>query len=169
MGPLATERLLLRPRTVADAHVLRQLWTERDPRVPARRRVDDEGRPSVEDLEDLIRAELDVPGAGVLTVETAVSGEVLGYCGLVFGGGDHDPEIAFELLRSAHGRGYATEAAGAVVAWAMGAGYPRLWATVWDWNVASRRVLEKLGFRETGEVEAGEHGDSLLTVLELTS
>jgi RimJ/RimL family protein N-acetyltransferase len=40
-----------------------------------------------------------------------------------------------------------------------------LWAGVWDWNVASRRVLEKLGFREVGRVEPDSvHGHSLLTV-----
>lgn len=54
-----------------------------------------------------------------------------------------------------------------MVAWAGEAGYRRLWAGVWDWNVASRRVLEKLGFRETGRVERDAvHGDSLLTVRE---
>lgn len=46
-------------------------------------------------------------------------------------------------------------------------GYPRLGADVWNWIVASRRVLAKLGFRETGQVEPGAHGDSLQTVLRL--
>jgi [ribosomal protein S5]-alanine N-acetyltransferase len=47
------------------------------------------------------------------------------------------------------------------------AGYGRLWAGVRDWNVSSRRVLEKLGFRETGRVERhAVHGDSVLTVRE---
>jgi [ribosomal protein S5]-alanine N-acetyltransferase len=42
-----------------------------------------------------------------------------------------------------------------------------LWAGVWDWNVASRRVLEKLGFREAGRVEPDSvYGHSLLTVRE---
>jgi hypothetical protein len=39
---------------------------------------------------------------------------------------------------------------------------------VWDWNVASRRVLEKLGFRETGRVEPGSaYGHSVRAVREL--
>jgi len=55
-----------------------------------------------------------------------------------------------------------------VVDSAAEAGAPRLWASVWDWNVASRRVLDKLGFRETGRVERTSiHGRSLLTVREL--
>jgi [ribosomal protein S5]-alanine N-acetyltransferase len=47
------------------------------------------------------------------------------------------------------------------------AGYARLWATVRDWNVASRRVLEKLGFCETGAVARDPiYGNCLLTVRE---
>ena len=57
-------------------------------------------------------------------------------------GSNNEPELAFELLRAVHNRGYVTEAASAVILWAGEAGYPRLWATVWDWNVASRGVLE---------------------------
>jgi len=54
-----------------------------------------------------------------------------------------------------------------VVTWVSEAGYERLWATVRDWNIASRRVLDKLGFRETSRVERDAvHGDSLLTVRE---
>jgi RimJ/RimL family protein N-acetyltransferase len=80
-------------------------------------------------------------------------------------GAPDEPELALELLRAAHGCGYATEAGLAVVAWTSAAGYERLWATVREWNRASRRVLEKLGFRETGQVERDAvHGDSLLTV-----
>ena len=95
--------------------------------------------------------------------------DVIGYCGLVFNGNGSpgEPELAYELLRAAHGCGYATEAGRAVVTWVGEAGYGRLWAGVRDWNVASRRVLEKLGFRATGRVERDAvHGDSLLTVRE---
>jgi GNAT superfamily N-acetyltransferase len=76
-------------------------------------------------------------------VERKGTADVIGYCGLtVHGNGSPDePELAYELLRAAHGRGYATEAGRAVVTWASEAGYRRLWAGVWDWNAASRRVL----------------------------
>jgi [ribosomal protein S5]-alanine N-acetyltransferase len=103
-------------------------------------------------------------------VERKSTADVIGYCGLVFDddGTPDGPELAYELLRTAHGCGYATEAGLAVVTWASEAGYPQLWARVRDWNAASRRVLEKLGFHETGRVEPDAvHGDSLLTVREL--
>jgi len=127
------------------------------------------GRPTVEDVAAQIRAEGEAPGPRLLAVERKGSGDVIGYCGLtVRGSGPPDePELAYELLRAVHGRGYATEAGWAVVTWASESGVPRLWAEVWDWNVASRRVLAKLGFRETGRIErTSVHGQSLLTVRE---
>jgi ribosomal-protein-alanine N-acetyltransferase len=169
LDTLETERLILRRRRVDDAVIYRQLWTERDPRVPPHRQIDPEGRPTVEDIAAWIRAEHEESRPGVLGVERKDTADVIGYCGLVFhgNGSPDDPELAYELLRAAHGRGYATEAGRAVVTWASNAGYQRLWATVRDWNAASRRVLEKLEFRDTGLVEPDDaHGDSLLTVRE---
>lgn len=145
---LETDRLLLRPWQVDDAGVQRELWAERDPRVPAHRRIDAAGRPTVAELAAAIRA----GRSSLSAVELKDGGDVIGYCGLIDGGPklEGEPELAFELLRRSWGRGYATEAAMAVVGWARSAGYRRLWATVWDWNTASRRVLDKLGFEETG-------------------
>ncbi len=79
-----------------------------------------------------------------------------------------EPELAFELLRRVWGRGYATEAASAVLDWARSAGYERLWATVWDWNTASRRVLAKVGFTEPDRTEPDPvHGTTLFTTRRL--
>lgn len=170
LDTLETDRLILRRQTAGEATIYRQLWTERDPRVPPHRRIDLKGRPTVEDIAEQIRAERDGSGPGLLAVERKGTAGVIGYCGLTsYGNGSRDePELAYELLREAHGCGYATEAGRAVVTWASEAGYQRLWAGVWDWNVASRRVLEKLGFRETGRVEpVSVYGHSLLTVREL--
>lgn len=171
MNTLETDRLILRPREVGEAAVYRQLWTERDPRVPPHRRIDLDGRPTVADIAASIFAERTDSTVRMLAVERKDTAEVIGYCGLsIHGNGSADePEIAYELLRAAHGHGYATEAAQAVIAWAEHAGYARLRAGVWDWNVASRRVLEKLGFHEMGRVDpVSIHGHSLLLVREAT-
>ncbi|MBO1756274.1 GNAT family N-acetyltransferase [Allobranchiibius sp. CTAmp26] len=164
---LQTERLILRPRDVQEAAVYRRLWTERDERVPAHRRIDAQGHPTIEDIARGIRREQDDERPGLLAVERRSAGDVIGYCGLVFhgNGAPEEPELAYELLRHTHGCGYATEAGAAVLDWARTAGYDRVWATVRAWNAASRRVLQKLGFMETGRVESDAvHGDSLLTV-----
>ena len=169
LDTVETDRLFLRHRRVGEAAIYRQLWAERDLRVPPHRRINSEGRPTVEDIAAQIRAERGEPGPGILAVERKRTADVIGYCGLTFhgNGSAHEPELAYELLRAAHGRGYATEAGRAVVTWASEAGYRRLWAEVWDWNVPSRRVLEKLGFRETGRVEPDSgYGHSLLAVRE---
>ncbi len=166
---LQTERLLLRPWRVAEAGVQRELWTERDPRVPPHRRIDADGRPTVADLEESIRTSS--PSAtGLLAVERKADRDVVGYCGLVDSGRGQrgEPELAFELLRRVWGQGYATEAASAVLDWARSSGHERLWATVWEWNTASRRVLAKLGFVETGRTEVDPvHGTTLFTTRRL--
>ncbi len=172
LDALESDRLILRRRSAEEAAVYRRLWVERDARVPAHRRIDAEGRPTVEFLASEIGKELEEPRPGLLAVERKSAGDVIGYCGLVFhgNGAPGEPELAYELLRRVHGSGYATEAGEAVVTWATEAGYERLWATVRAWNGASRRVLEKLGFHETGQVDADPaHGDSLLTLRSLSS
>jgi [ribosomal protein S5]-alanine N-acetyltransferase len=166
---LETGRLLLRPWRVAEAVVQRQLWTERDPRVPPHRRIDADGHPTVAELEGWIRAN-QPSSIGLPAVERKATGDVIGYCGLIDGGRgpEGEPELAFELLRRVWGRGYATEASSAVLDWARSSGYERLWATVWDWNTASRRVLAKLGFTETGRTEVDAvHGTTLFTTKRL--
>jgi [ribosomal protein S5]-alanine N-acetyltransferase len=163
---LDTDRLVLRRPRPEDALAYRRLWEERDPRVPAHRRVAPDGTPSVAD----IAARLDDPAqADVRTVEHRETEEVLGYCGLRWDGAasDTEPELVYELARAHHGRGYATEAARAVLAWADAAGVRRIRASVRAWNAASLRVLEKLGFRGAGVHERDPiHGDSILTVRE---
>lgn len=161
---------MLRPRREAEASVYRRLWTQRDVRVPPHRRVDAAGRPTLEDVTLQIRAESTDAGTALLAVERKDLGDVIGYCGLVTGDQlpSSEPELAFELLRAAHNRGYATEAASAVVEWARDEGFTRLWASVWDWNAPSRRVLEKLGFRDSGLAgRTSEHGRTLMMVLDL--
>lgn len=166
---LETERLLLRPWRVAEAAVQRELWTERDPRVPPHRRIDADGRPTVAELEDSIRTN-QLWSSGLLAVERKADRGVIGYCGLVDSGRGpvREPELAFELLHRVWRQGYATEASLAVLDWARSSGYERLWATVWEWNTASRRVLAKLGFTETDRKEVDAvHGTTLFTTRRL--
>jgi RimJ/RimL family protein N-acetyltransferase len=166
---LKTGRLLLRPWRVAEAVVLRELWAERDPRVPPHRRIDADGHPSVADLEDWIRTS-QPSSIGLLAVERNAARDVIGYCGLIDSGRGSagEPELAFELLRRVWRQGYATEASLAVLDWARSSGYERLWATVWDWNTASRRVLAKVGFTETERKEVDAvSGTTLFTTRRL--
>ena len=143
---LETSRLLLRPWRVDEAVIQRELWIERDPRVPPHRRIDTDGRPTVADLEDSIRTN-QPSSIGLLAVERKAARDVIGYCGLIDSGpgSEAEPELAFELLRGVWRQGYATEASLAVLDWARSSGYERLWATVWEWNTASRLYWPKPG------------------------
>lgn len=165
MAAVETERLLLRSWRIGDAAFHRQLWAERDPRVPAHRRLTRDGHPSVAEMEAWLRGYEQVPAPGLLVVQRKGSETVLGYCGLIENSVSHpeEPELAFEFLRVFWNHGYATEAAGAVVNQARACGYRHLVSTVRAWNTASLRVLGKLGFVSTGEQEDDEvHGNSLL-------
>jgi RimJ/RimL family protein N-acetyltransferase len=136
---LETERLTLRPWVESDADELRALHSERG-----------NGTPTVEYTRTLIAKQLTATattGIALLPVRRRDEGDVIGYCGLIIGRSTvEEPEIAYELFQRAHGRGYATEAARAVLDAAAATGRKRLWATVGAWNTPSFRVLEKLGF-----------------------
>ncbi|WP_265523126.1 GNAT family N-acetyltransferase [Oerskovia flava] len=167
---LETDRLLLRRWLVTDAPLQRELWAERDPRVPPHRRIGHDGRPTLEDIENRIRREEPDASLGLLAAERRDTGDVIGYCGLLPNdhGQDGEPELAYEFLQRFWRQGYATEASWAVLAWAQESGYRRLWATIRDWNTASRRVMTKLGFIETDRVEPDDtHGNSLFYMKDL--
>lgn len=78
------------------------------------------------------------------------SGELIGACGYVIDA-EGAAEIGYWLGRAYWGRGYATEAAGALVAHCFGEGnFKRIVCCHFVENMASRRVIEKLGFRLLG-------------------
>jgi RimJ/RimL family protein N-acetyltransferase len=148
---LETERLRLQPWAESDADEFRALQSERG-----------NGTPTIDHVRSLIAKQLAATaatGIGLLPIRRREEGDFVGYCGLIVGRATlEEPEIAYELFRRAHGRGYATEAAGAVLAAAIATGRKRLWSTVRTWNAPSLRVLEKLGF-ERDHVSTDDDGE----------
>jgi len=65
---------------------------------------------------------------------------------------DGAPETGWALRPWAHGKGYATEAMAAVLAWS-GARHPRTVCMINPDNTASQRVAAKLGYREWTRAE----------------
>jgi RimJ/RimL family protein N-acetyltransferase len=85
-------------------------------------------------------------GWGMFAVEERASGRFAGRAGLLHPYAWPEPELAYGLDRPFWGRGYATEAAAALRAWAFDAfGFPRLISYVRPANAASIAVLRKLG------------------------
>ncbi|MCW8220489.1 GNAT family N-acetyltransferase [Streptomyces griseolus] len=148
---LETERLTLRPWAESDAAEFCALLSERG-----------KGTPTVEHIRTSIAELLTATattGIALLPVQRRDEGDFIGYCGLITGRSTlEEPEIAYELFQHAHGCGYATEAAGAVLDAAAATGRKRLWSTVAAWNAPSLRVLEKLGF-ERDHVSTEDNGE----------
>ena len=88
-------------------------------------------------------------GFGLLAVEWRETGELIGRTGPQY----HrywpdDPEVGWALDPAWWGRGIATEAGAASVAWGFGGlGFERLVSITTEPNTASRTVMAKLGFR----------------------
>lgn len=86
-------------------------------------------------------------GYGEWAVTDRETGAFLGQCGLNHIADLAETELDYALARHAWGRGLATEAAGAAVRFAFEAvQLPRLIGFVMPEHIASRRVLERLGF-----------------------
>jgi RimJ/RimL family protein N-acetyltransferase len=90
----------------------------------------------------------DEHGFGLLAVEWKETGELIGRTGPQY----HrfwpdDPEVGWALDPGWWGRGIATEAGAAAVAWAVGElGHPRVVSITTEANTASRNVMAKLRF-----------------------
>jgi len=148
---LQTARLRLRPLTDADADALFALhsdafvlrywdsppWTEpaQAARFIARSR------------------EIAEDGTGARpAIERASDGEFLGWVGLTGWNPDfRSAKLGYCLTQAAWGQGYATEAGGALLAWAFDTlDLNRVQAEADTRNAASARVLQKLGFVHEG-------------------
>jgi RimJ/RimL family protein N-acetyltransferase len=88
-------------------------------------------------------------GFGLLAIEWRETGDLIGRTGPQFHRAwRHDPEVGWALDPAWWGRGIATEAGSASVAWAFGElGYERLVSITTEPNTASQGVMAKLGFQ----------------------
>jgi RimJ/RimL family protein N-acetyltransferase len=94
-------------------------------------------------------------GYGFWAVEEKATGAMIGEAGFIDMQRDYDPkvngvpEIGWIIAPAAQGKGYATEAAKAAIAWgAPHFGPIRVIAAVNVENIASIRVAQKCGFKE---------------------
>lgn len=146
---LETERLVLRRFTAADLDNLCDL--NGDPEVmrfltggtPTPRHVIE-----TEILPLMLRSYSPVAGFGYWVVVERASGAFLGWISLrpPAGASPDGAELGYRLRKAAWGRGYATEVARALIGKAFAdLGVQRVFATTYQDNLASRRVMEKLG------------------------
>jgi [ribosomal protein S5]-alanine N-acetyltransferase len=141
-------RLRLRRPRLSDAEALFAIGSDPEVARYAEWPLDTEIGPNLERLRQ--RAELWDSGAEYYWIVTparddraigAVSTRVV----------QHAADIGYLLDRRHWGNGYATEAARAIVDWALSRpSIHRVWATCDTENVASARVLEKAGLQREG-------------------
>jgi RimJ/RimL family protein N-acetyltransferase len=94
-----------------------------------------------------------------LAIIHAETGEWVGWCGLDHTNPKHPHPVLFYLLKERYwGQGLATEAAGAVIDYAFRVlDLDRIDSAAAYDNLASKRVMEKIGMRYVGLDEEGGH------------
>ncbi|MET7454356.1 GNAT family N-acetyltransferase [Streptomyces sp. NPDC005574] len=152
MTVITTERLRLRPLTTSDADA--DWWV--------RLHADDEVNQfvgaytrerAVKRLRDIAQ-QWDQRGHGLCAVELKATGEAIGRSGLHWWEQFDETEIGWTFARAHWGRGYATEAARAVLGWGFGTlGLPLITAMIAPGNSASIAVAGRLGFTPLREDE----------------
>jgi RimJ/RimL family protein N-acetyltransferase len=143
---IETERLRLRPVTVDDADLMLAIWN--DPAFI--RNVSDRGIRTVEQAREAIESGaqklFEDYGYGPYCMSLKSDGTLIGICGLFKRDNLEDPDIGFGVLPDYCGKGYAGEAAAAVVNFARNElGITALMAIVSPTNAPSIGLIEKLG------------------------
>jgi ribosomal-protein-alanine N-acetyltransferase len=104
-----------------------------------------------EDFIARMDAECRQGNAAVFAVTSSSSGELCGACGLHVASAQQRAELGYWIGVPYWGRGLATEAAHAVVEFGFNTlGLHRIHASHFAGNIASGRVLEKIGMRHEG-------------------
>lgn len=143
---IETERLRLRPVTVDDADLMLAIWN--DPAFI--RNVSDRGIRTVEQAREAIEGGaqklFEDYGYGPYCMSLQSDGSMIGICGLFKRDNLEDPDIGFSVLPDYCGKGYAGEAAAAVVNFARNElGIAVLKAIVSPANAPSIGLIKKLG------------------------
>jgi RimJ/RimL family protein N-acetyltransferase len=143
---IETERLLLRRFTDADRDIVARWNADAE---FTRHLAGVQTRAQSDDAFDRWERHWAEHGFGLLAVVWKETGELIGRVGPQY----HrlwadDPEVGWALDPAWWGRGLATEAGAASVEWTFGAvDYPRVVSITTEANLASLKVMAKLGFR----------------------
>ncbi len=148
---IETERLLLRTFTVEDAPLIYEL--NLDPEVirytlDPIKDIDHAGQV----LEQVILPQYALYNHGRWAVHTKPGLEFIGWCGLKARPERNEIDLGYRFIKSAWGRGYATEAAWACIQYGFEKlQLQRIIGRAMPENIGSLRVLEKCGMTYIGE------------------
>ena len=144
---ISTDHLSLRPFTIMDIDRLHRLWAEENMRrflwddiIISRDRAAAEVERG---LENAARY-----GIGYWIIETLKEDDLLGFCGFRLIDQGPDIELMYGLEPAYWGRGLATEASRAILAWLWtSTSYQRVFARTDPPNQKSIAVMQRLGMR----------------------
>lgn len=149
---LQTGRLVLHELIEADAPFILDLLLSRG-------FVENIGDRGVRDLEgargyvERVRSGYAANGFGLWRADLKATGEPAGLAGLVKREGLEHPDVGYAFLEAFWGRGYATEAAAASLAYGREVlGLKTIVAITTPANTASIAVLKKVGLRDAGAI-----------------
>ncbi len=154
-----TDRLVLRLLSVEDAEFILELLNE-----PSWLRfIGDKGVRTLDDARSYIAtgpvAMYERHGFGLYVTERREDGVPMGICGLIKRDWLDDVDIGFAFLPRYWGRGYAHEAAAAVMDYGRNVlGIGRIVAITSPDNATSARLLEKLGLRFDRMIQMRDDG-----------
>ena len=160
---IQTARLRISHLDIGDAAFILELLNDPD----WLRYIGDRGVHNPDEARDWIesgpRASYRRYGFGLNLLALASDHTPIGVCGLLQRDNLDGPDLGFALLPAFRDQGYAQEAAMAVIELARAAdrGPSQLYAFLTADNLASRRLLHKLGFVAAGDYRPGSDSESL--------
>ena len=158
--PPASPRLEFRPLTIAAIEALiagdrEALEAETHATFPELLSAPPEMDHALPTIRDGLRDDPESASWGPFLIVLAETGEAVGSAGFVSQpSGDGHREFGYSVYPSFQGQGIASEAASALVAWALAQpGTRGVRATIPPWHVASQRVAAHAGLHRTGRTE----------------
>ena len=143
---LETDRLILRPITLADAEDLFEYASD-----PENTKHTFPTHQSIEETQWVIANLFMASPLGNFAIELKKNGKMIGTCDLRVNEGEKSAELAYAINKKYWGNGYAPEAAKRLLELAFNdLKIERLWAKFSSQNPASGRVMEKIGMEKEG-------------------
>jgi ribosomal-protein-alanine N-acetyltransferase len=154
---IETERLILRTFTEDESLLIYELNNDADVTRYTGDPIRDEAH-AREVLQKNILPQYALYNHGRWAVHTKPGMEFIGWCGLKTRPERNETDLGYRFMKSAWGKGYATEAAFACLKYGFEKlKIPRIVGRAMPQNIASLRVLEKCGMKYVGEEIADDH------------
>jgi ribosomal-protein-alanine N-acetyltransferase len=162
---LTTPRLSLRSFTLDDAEELHGLFSD-----PLTHTIGSGPFTALSQTEQWIRSRIGTQrehGLCWYALRELDTDRLVGNCGMLKGRTSYaEPEIGYMISKAYRGRGFASEAAHAVLDECRSAGIERVWASIRPHNTPSRRIAERLGMR-IDRTDHDDRGPLILYVIDL--